>query len=63
MFVALGIPSMNLDRIEAFLLKCVVGDDGVIRTKAKEKARVRRLTESLQTFAPGLPTGDPPDLT
>jgi len=61
-FVAFGIFSMNLDRIEAFLKKCVVGDDGVIRTKEKEKARIRRLTESLQTFAPGLPTGDPPDL-
>jgi len=59
-FVALGIFSMNVQRIDSFLKKCVIGDDGVIRTKAKEKDRVRRFTESLQAFAPDPPTGDPP---
>lgn len=59
-FVALGLFSLNLERIKSFLENCEVGTDGVLRTRAKEAARVRRITESLQAHAPTLPTGDPP---
>ena len=62
-FVALGIFSLNLQRITSFLENCEVGTDGVIRTRAKEAVRVRRITESLQVHAPTLPTGDPPKVT
>lgn len=59
-FVALAIFAMNLDRIVSFLKRAVVGDDGTIRTRAKEAQRSRRLTESLQIHRPAPLTGDPP---
>jgi hypothetical protein len=52
--------SLNLERIDSFLRNCVIGTDGVIRTQAKETARIRRLTTPLTAFTPELPTGDPP---
>lgn len=59
-FCALGIFSLNLARIASFLDRCIVGDDGVIRTKPKEQARRRRLTAALDDHKPTPPTGDPP---
>lgn len=61
-FVALGLFSLNLQRIKSFLDKCQVGTDGVLRTRAKEAARIRRMTDSLHVHAPILPTGDPPGI-
>lgn len=58
--VALGLFSLNMQRIESFFIKCIVGADGVIRTRAKEQARIRRTTASLQDHAPTIRTGDPP---
>jgi hypothetical protein len=59
-FVALGLFGLNLERINSFLMTCVVGEDGVLRTKAKERARQQRRDVALQDYTPTLHTGDPP---
>lgn len=61
-FVALGLFGLNLERINSFLMTCIVGKDGVLRTRAKEKARLRRRVASIEDYAPVLHTGDPPSL-
>ncbi|MCU1497783.1 MAG: hypothetical protein JWM47_1736 [Acidimicrobiales bacterium] len=51
-FGALGIFALHMDRIEGFFVLCVVGDDGVSRTRAKERKRLSQLAESQNHTSP-----------